>query len=510
MNTATKIQPPNCRSWIALIAVSFSLLLINVDYTAMNLAIMPIQKTFNQTLANVQWIISIYSIMWAGFVVIGGKIADILGRRTIFLIGLALFILASISSMCSVSLLMLIMSRAAQGIASGLFYPAAMALAFLAFPAKQKGLAIGVLSSLSALGLAIGPSISGILIHAFGWRSVFFINIPLCGTIAFFVVKYIALDAPRKQAKFDYLGALLLLTIIISFLFGVKALFLTGKQQYSPLFILALFACFILALAYCKRKKSPPLIPFSEISSSFFWAASLVRLVLQFSFASLLLLMTLYLRKIGNYTIPTTGLILLSFTLLFVCISPFGGKIVDSLGVCWPIVVGMLMFSLTLLVLAHQDTTPNLSTIILMLLLGGGALGLVYPALGTVALKSVGENAIGVASGIFTMCALLGVTLGVLTTSFVITKLGNEKLMPLLFASGMARNPQVVKHLVQTFITSNVKSAPHVNFSQPLLKALVVRSLNVYIQAYKKMLVLCSLFCALSSAFSYYKFQDNT
>ncbi|HEX2304630.1 MAG TPA: MFS transporter, partial [Gaiella sp.] len=178
------------KKWWTLAAVSFGLFMIMLDNTVVNVALPSIQRDLGVGLSELEWIVSGYALTFAALMLIGGKLADAYGRRALFVIGIAIFTVASLACGLSTSGEMLIAARVAQGAGAALMNPATLSIIAATFPPRQRGTAIGIWAGISALALAIGPLVGGLLTEQASWHWIFFVNVPvgILGIVASFLL----------------------------------------------------------------------------------------------------------------------------------------------------------------------------------------------------------------------------------------------------------------------------------------------------------------------------------
>jgi MFS family permease len=189
---------PDNRKWWTLAAVSFGLFMIMLDNTVVNVALPVMQASLGLDYAQLEWIVTGYALTFGAFMLTGGKLADLYGRRRIFVVGLAIFTLASLGCGLAAGGRMLIFARVVQGLGAALMNPSTLSIITVAFPPRERGRAIGIWVSVSAFSLAIGPVIGGFIAQHLHWSWIFFINVPI--GIAAIVVAYLYIDESRDTS----------------------------------------------------------------------------------------------------------------------------------------------------------------------------------------------------------------------------------------------------------------------------------------------------------------------
>src|SRR5687768_11599207 len=190
---------PETRKWWTLAAVAFGLFMIMLDNTVVNVALPAIQEDLGVGLSELQWIVAGYALTFAAVMLTGGKLADLLGRRLIFVVGLVIFTLASLACGLADSGDVLIAARIVQGVGAALMNPATLSIITATFPPHQRGMAIGIWAGVSALALAIGPLIGGLLTEHVSWGWIFFVNVPV-GVVAI-AASFLLIDETRDTSE---------------------------------------------------------------------------------------------------------------------------------------------------------------------------------------------------------------------------------------------------------------------------------------------------------------------
>ena len=396
------------------ILISSVLTVINIDFTSVNIVLLQLSNFFHVSITKTQFVISAYTAMWAVFLLIGGKLGDSLGYKSIFFVGLGLFFLGTICCAFSASINQLITYRAIQGIGSGLMYPNAMSLVFLDMPLEKKGMGMGIFSSMSAFGLVCGPIFAGLVLGKFGWQGIFYFSAIFIMPAIFYSVFNFRVEKAKSKFRLSQLYADVIFSI--SFL---TIIFVLGSQHCSTVFkggvfLVAAIAFFIMA----KFKKN-----FQAVYSSKFQLCCLTRGVIQFNFASAFFLLSLFFQSVLGYSPIKTGIMLLPLTLVFGVLSPFSGLAIDKFGAIFSLKLGLyfLIFSEAVLFCLNIFSLGDRYFLYLIALsLFGFGMALSYSSVNTQALKEVKNSIISKASAIFTFSTLIGVILGVIFSSFMI------------------------------------------------------------------------------------------
>jgi EmrB/QacA subfamily drug resistance transporter len=408
--------------WLILAAMCLLTVMLNIDVTAINIAIPVIANEFYASLANMQWVINAYVLLSAMFQILGGRLGDAYGHRKLFLIGTALFVISSAGAGLSTGEVMLIVFRTLQGLALGLAYPMTIVLTLAAFPKKQQGFALSFIVATMGISLAIGPTLGGLFVDMIGWRWIFYINLPL-GILAYYLAyRFCAPHRAKVQHKIDYKGALFL---ILGLLGTTLALNQVQDWGFSSALFLGTFLIglvFLVLLYLSEKKVSFPIVDFRLFKIRNFCLNNIIRLIVQLVFIPTLFFVPLYLQNICGYSAIYAGLVMLFLTLVIGLLSPIAGKWVDSVGDRLPNIVSMVFFAAGSFLFVLLKEKPDLFVLGFALLLIGMGTGISFVSTVTGSLSVASEKQQGMATGIIFTTAWLGCALGVaIMGSFLVT-----------------------------------------------------------------------------------------
>ncbi|MGH3130062.1 MAG: MFS transporter, partial [Gaiellaceae bacterium] len=311
------------RKWWTLGTVTFSLFMVMLDTTIVNVALPAIQADLSLEISDLEWIVNGFLLTYAVFLLTGGKLADFLGRRRIFLTGFFVFVASSLACGLAVNGSMLIAARAAQGVGAALMLPGTLSIISATFSVRERGTAFGIWAGVSGLGLALGPLVGGLLTEGIGWRWIFFVNVPLgaIGLVAGGLIIRESRDTSEEQ-RLDVAGlvasgaALFLLTFAL-----VEG---NGYGWGSPVILMcfagsaAAFAAFLLL----EHRQRLPMLDLALFRNPTFAGASLVALTLTLALLGVLFFVSIYLQTILGYSAVRAGLAFMPMTLLFMALAP--------------------------------------------------------------------------------------------------------------------------------------------------------------------------------------------
>src|SRR5438477_12544389 len=316
--------PPASRKWV-LAATILGSSMAFIDGTVVNVALPTLQTNLNASLADVQWVIEAYLLLLSAFLLVGGSLGDHYGRRRIFVIGVAVFAFASIACGCAASIGQLIAALALQGFGAALLVPGSLAIISNSFSEQERGRAIGVWSSLSAITTGIGPVLGGWLIEHVSWRAVFFINLPLALVVILISLRYVAENSDRENTRIDWLGAILAALSLGALVYGLIESSRLGFSDRSVVVVLVVAGVLIIAFFLFEARASKPMLPLSLFRSPIFTGTNVLTFLLYAALGGSLFFLPLYLIQVQHYATTSAGAALLPFILLMFRLSRLSG-----------------------------------------------------------------------------------------------------------------------------------------------------------------------------------------
>jgi EmrB/QacA subfamily drug resistance transporter len=415
-------SPPHVHPYVILTICCASLLLIGMDVTIVNVALPAIQVGLHASLAGLQWVVDAYTLTLASLLIFSGSMADRYGRRRVFQIGLTVFCIGSLFCSLTHSIGGLIAYRVLQGLGATMLNPVALSIIAHVFQEpKERVRVIGIWGAMMGISLAIGPVLGGALTQTIGWRSIFWINLPICVAAVALTARFVPESKAAHRRAFDPVGQILALAILLSLTYAIIESPHDGWASAPSLVLFAVAAlCVILFLVYEPRCREPLLNP-RFFHSVPFTGAFVLALLCYSSYAGFLFLNTLYLQQERGYSALQTGLCTLPFAVMITILAPVSGSMVGHFGPRPSIVAGSLGFLLSALLLTPLSLGTPILQLMLAYALFGIGLGMINPAITNNAVSGMPLAQAGVASAIASTSRQVGTALGVALAGAIVS-----------------------------------------------------------------------------------------
>jgi EmrB/QacA subfamily drug resistance transporter len=394
--------------------VSFGLFMIMLDNTIVNVALPSIEASLGLKISELEWVVTGYALTFGALMLTGGKLADLYGRRRIFVIGLVIFTASSLACGLAGSGSVLIGARVVQGVGAALMNPATLSIITVTFPRHQRGTAIGIWAGVSALALAIGPLVGGLISQRINWNWIFFINIPvgLLGIAA----AYAFIDESRDTSLHQRPDVPGLVSSALG-LFALSYGLIEGNQYgWTSTRILASFAIAAIALGtfvLLELHQRLPMLDLSLFKNRTFAGANAVMLLVGLAMFGVFFYVSLYVQQVLGYSPTQAGASFLPWTMLIIVLAPVAGRLSDRIGPRPLVTFGMVALTGSLLLFAQMGTSETFWNLLPAMLLGGIGMSAAMAPVTAAAMGSVRPDKAGVGSAVLNSMRQVGGSLGI-------------------------------------------------------------------------------------------------
>jgi EmrB/QacA subfamily drug resistance transporter len=388
--------------------------MIMLDNTVVNVALPSMRRSLHMSLSELEWVVAGYALTFAAFMLIGGKLADFMGRRLIFMIGLAVFTGASLACGLAPNGGFLIGARIVQGLGGALMNPATLSIIAATFAPRERGRAIGIWAGVSAMALAIGPLVGGLLTEHVNWNWIFFINVPV-GLLGLLAIP-VFIDESRDTTAEQRLDAPGLATSALG-LFSLTYAFIEANNYGwgSPRIIgaFAVAAAALVTFVLLERHQRAPMLDLSLFRNRTFGGANAAMLFVGLAMFGTFFYVSLYMQNVLGYSPVQAGASFLPMTLLIILIAPRAGALTDRVGSRWLVGTGMTLLAVMLFYYSTLGANESFWALLPGLLLGGFGMGLTMTPVTAAAMSAVSVDKAGVGSAVLNSARQVGGSLGI-------------------------------------------------------------------------------------------------
>lgn len=415
---------PQTNPWLILLILTGGIFMLLLDTTIVNVAQQTIREGLGASLSDIQWVLDSYILTFAMLLITFGRLGDVFGRKRFFIIGMAIFTVASALSGASefiadVTALSgaqaLILTRVLQGLGGAFMMPQTLSMITVAFPAERRGAAMGVWGGVTALGAVVGPIIGGLIVTNYAWEWIFLINVPIGIVTIIAAVLFLPESTdPLATGKIDYPGIVLSAGAI----FGLVFAMIEG-QNYgwtSPLILGCLVSSAVLGTAFIwwESRAADPMLKLELFKIRNFWAANLITLIMAFGMFGIFFPLTIFLQGILGYTPIRAGLTMTPMAVTIMLVAPFAGRLSDKVGARWLLVTGLSTATVGVAYLSTQMTLDaTWQSILPALVTTGAGMGMTFPPMTNAAMREVPPRIAGSASGVINTVRNIGQVLGI-------------------------------------------------------------------------------------------------
>lgn len=411
------------RKWLALALLSVVQFMVVLDIAIVNVALPSIQVDLGFSQENLQWVISAYALVFGGFLLLGGRSADLLGRRRIFLGGVVVFTLASLFAGLAWSETSLIAARAFQGLGAAIITPAALSILSTTFvEGRERNIALGVWGAVGGFGAAAGVLLGGILTDALSWEWIFFVNIPV-GVIAFVLAPLLLDESSDARVKsFDIPGAVLVTSGLSSLVYAITQAGPEGWLAGRTLGFVAAALVLLVGFVGWELRHPEPLMRFGILQVRTVSGANVAGFIMGSALFSMFLMLTLYMQQVLGYSAMRTGVAYLAVAGTAIVWSAVAAQLVTRLGVKPVLILGMSMLTAGLVYFTQVSVGGSyLGDLLPGFLLIGVGIGFSFVPISIAALAGVQASEAGLASGLINTSQQIGGALGIAALSTIAT-----------------------------------------------------------------------------------------
>jgi EmrB/QacA subfamily drug resistance transporter len=399
-----------------------SLFIVGLDNTIVNLALPSIQREFDASVSSLQWTIDAYVLVLASLLMLAGSTADRIGRRRTFQTGLVLFSLGSLLCGIAPNSGLLIVFRMVQAVGGSMLNPVAMSIITNTFTdPRGRARAIGVWGGVIGLSMAVGPVVGGALVDSVGWRSIFWINVPVGVAAVVLTALFVPESRAARPRKVDPIGQLLVMIVLTTLTYGIIEGHNAGWD--SPL-ILGCFALSVLALAGIasyERRREEPLLELRFFRSAPFSGATVTAVTGFAAMAGFLFLNSMYLQDVRDMSALHAGLLTLPMAAMTAVFAPLSGRIVGTRGPRLPLLVAGTGIALSGLLLTHVSRETPIGLLLLTYVIFGVGFGMLNAPITNTAVSGMPQSQAGVAAAIASTSRQVGSALGVAVIGSLVT-----------------------------------------------------------------------------------------
>jgi EmrB/QacA subfamily drug resistance transporter len=433
--------------WLVLVLVCLAQFMVVLDATVVNVALPAIQSDLDMSAADLQWVVNAYTLVFGGFLLLGGRAGDLLGRKRLFLAGVVVFTAASLLNGLATSSEFLIIARGLQGLGGALISPAALSIVTTTFAeGSERTKAMGVWSAIAAGGGAVGLLLGGVLTDVLSWPWVFFVNLPV-GVAAFLLsLKYVpeSRDA-HPHRRFDVAGAVTVTAGLIVLVYGIVKAEEQGWGSLHTIGFVSLAAVLLVSFLVIEARSTHPLVRLSIFLRRTIRSANIVMLIVASALFAMFYFLSLYVQGVLDYSPIEAGLAFVPFTLGIVIGAGLSQALAKRVGLRSTGILGLVLGAAGMLLLLRLDVTATYTVDLLpSILVMSIGMGLTFVPVTLIATSGIEAGDAGLASGLLNTSQQIGGALGLAVLSTVATSFTTDALVGVADPTEAQRNAALV------------------------------------------------------------------
>jgi EmrB/QacA subfamily drug resistance transporter len=427
------------RKWWTVIAMSGVMIALTLDFFGLTVALPEIGKDLGASTETLLWTMNAYLLAFVAPMIAIGRIADIVGRRKVVLVGIVLFVVGSALCATAESDIFLIGARIIQGLGGGTIFVTSVSIVNNAFVPSERAKALGIWSGVGLMGSALGPFVAGILTEYASWRWFFLLNIPI--GIATFLITIAAVEESRDETYtggIDWWGTLLLILGFAPLIFGIQQGSQSGWSSPEVLagILVGVVSLILFVVVELRMTKRTPLVQFSLFRNVRFAGANTIAFLGNWQFGTILFFLTLYLQNVLSLDPVEAGVVFLTFSIPLVVMSPIGGRLVAKHGARVLMSLGMALIAIGLACFAALGVDSGIGLVVVGLLIAGLGQGFAYNLSNTAGMETMPDSQAGIASGVLQTSRLMGIVIGLAISCAVFRGLENDEVFSRFAAAG--------------------------------------------------------------------------
>jgi EmrB/QacA subfamily drug resistance transporter len=430
------MNSPNPNRWWTLAMVAIGTFMLLLDITIVNVALPAIQKDLHASFSDLQWVVDAYALTLASLLLVSGSLADIVGRRRVFVIGLVLFSAASLGCGLATTPTFLTIARAVQGIGGAMLFATSLALLAHAFQGRERATAFGVWGATIGGAVAIGPLVGGVLTDSFGWEWIFFVNVPIGIVAAFLTMARVDESKQPQGTRIDWLGAATFSAALFTLVFAL----IRGNQEgWGSTTIIVLFAesaLMLVAFVALELRAERPMLDLSLFRKPTFAGASVAAFAMSAAMFSMFLYIVLYIQNVLHYTPLQAGLRFLPLSVVSFFVAPVAGRLSTRVPARLLMGGGLVIVGAGLLLMHGLTDSSDWTALLAGFIVAGAGIGLVNPNLAQASIAVVEPRQSGMASGINNTFRQVGIATGIAALGAIFQSRVQDKVV-----SGLAGTP---------------------------------------------------------------------
>jgi EmrB/QacA subfamily drug resistance transporter len=408
--------------WWVLLSVGIGTFMSALDGSIVNAILPVVQQALHTDVATIQWVVVIYLLVVSGLLLSVGRLGDLRGQKPVYASGFTLFIFGSALCGLTVSPGMLIASRGVQALGAAMIFATSPAILTKTFPANQRGQALGLQATMTYLGLACGPALGGLLAETIGWRSVFYINVPIGLVALAFCLWFVPSDTVQKRReRFDWLGAGVFTCGLVALLLGLNRGHAWGWTSPGILAMTVASPVLLAVFVHLESRATSPMLDLGLFHSGLFSASTASAMLNYVCVSMVAFLVPFYLIQGRGLSPAQAGLLLTIQPLVMAVAAPLSGTVSDRVGSRWPATAGMLILAVGVWLLSQLDADSSWGLVELGLIVTGLGTGIFISPNNSALMGAAPRNRQGIAAGVLATARNVGMVLGVGLAGAVLT-----------------------------------------------------------------------------------------